>query len=92
MTVIGALSSFRELGEMSPHKRAYRLQLSDRRQSGYWQRSRNVMLFTVFELHIQKSYAESFMRAGNSNFPLGTRRRDVYSPLPAAFANLNSQA
>jgi len=24
MTVIGALSSFRELGEMSPHKRASR--------------------------------------------------------------------
>jgi hypothetical protein len=24
MTVIGALSSFRELGEMSPHKRAIR--------------------------------------------------------------------
>jgi hypothetical protein len=24
MTVIGALSSFRELGEMSPHKRAQR--------------------------------------------------------------------
>jgi hypothetical protein len=23
MTVIGALSSFRELGEMSPHKRAF---------------------------------------------------------------------
>jgi hypothetical protein len=29
MTVIGALASFRELGEMSPHKRAYR-------QLGIW--------------------------------------------------------
>jgi hypothetical protein len=28
MTVIGALSSFRELGEMSPHKRACDLLLS----------------------------------------------------------------
>jgi len=31
MTVIGALSSFRELGEMSPHKRASRQQYRRRR-------------------------------------------------------------
>ena len=36
--------------------------------------------------HLQRSYTGSLMRAGNSSFPLGARRRDAYSPLPAAFA------
>ena len=34
MTVIGALSSFRKRGEMSLHKRAYRHQLPNCRQTG----------------------------------------------------------